>query len=109
MGTNGAEARCPDAFYTAFLTQCRNGALELENYLFIHGQPTLSVGSMIPGAAVPVCNNENCRKLPDRWIEAFKKGVTITKALQTEGHPGEYDNRDPAKNFEKINGECEVC
>lgn len=103
------QKRCPDEFYTAFLTQCRNGALELENYLFIHGQPTLSVGSMIHGATVPVCNNEECRKLRGRWEEAFKKGVTITVKLQTEGHPGEHKNPDTAKRFKKINGECKVC
>ena len=103
------QKRCPDEFYKAFLTQCRNGALELENYLFIHGQPTLSVGSMIPGAAVPVCNNDDCKKLPERWEEAFKKGVAITVELQTKGHPGDHDNPDLAKRFEKIKGECEVC
>ena len=104
------QKRCPDAFYQAFLTQCRNGALERENYFFIHGQPTLSVGSAIPGAAaVPICNNDECKKLPERWKEVFKKGVAITRELQTNGHPGEDKNPDPAKRFKQIKGECEVC
>ena len=103
------QKRCPDEFYMAFLTQCRNGDLGFENYLFIHGQPTSSVGSMIPGAAVPVCNNEDCKRLPARWKEVFKKGVAITVELQTKGHPGDPKNPDPAKTFEEIKGECEVC
>ena len=109
------QKRCPDEFYTAFLTECRNGALQRENYLFIHGQPTLNVGSMIPDAAAPVCNkapvcnNDDCKNLPERWKEVFKKGVAITKDLQTEGHPGDEENLDPAKRFEKIKGECKVC
>ena len=78
-------------------------------FFFIHGQPTLSVGSMIPGAAVPVCNNDDCKELPKRWTEVFKKGVAITRKLQTEGHPGDDDNPDLAKRFKNINGECEVC
>ena len=69
----------------------------------------MSVGSMIPGAAMPICNNDDCKKLPERWEEAFKKGVTITVELQTKGHPGDHDNPDLAKRFEKIQGECEVC
>ena len=35
--------------------------------------------------------------------------MAITVELQTKGHPGDPKNPDPAKTFEEIKGECEVC
>ena len=73
--------RCTDPWYIAFLTQCRNGNLCLEDYFFIHGSPTDTVGSMIPGADAPACGNPECARLQEEgWKEVFKNSKTITGA-----------------------------
>ena len=64
---------------------------------------------MLVSFCVLVCNNDDCKKLPERWEEAFKKGVAITVDLQTEGHPGDLNNPDTAKRFKEIKGKCEAC
>ncbi len=68
--------RCDDPWYGAFLGECRNGALSAENYFFIHGVPTETVGSMIPGEAAPRCGNAACAALQNgRWREMFAGGA----------------------------------
>ena len=65
--------RCPDPWFTGFLTQCRNGNLSMEDYFFIHGSPTDSVGSMIPGADMPACGDAKCADLQKwKWKEQFR-------------------------------------
>ena len=67
--------RCVDAWYCSFLKECRNGSLSIENYFFIHGMPTDSVGSMIPGSHAPACGNAKCAELQNsRWTSMFRDG-----------------------------------
>ena len=73
--------RCTDPWFTGFLMQCRSGGLSMEDYFFIHGSPTDSVGSMIPGADKPACGNALCAELQKYgWKEQFKNNKTITGA-----------------------------
>ena len=84
------QVRCPDKWFQVFATQCRNGNLAYENYFFIHGVPTESLGSAMPtyfqGSAgvdkSPTCGNPMCTNLLDKWKVEFMKsretGVLIT-------------------------------
>lgn len=67
--------RCVDPWYCSFLTECRNGSLSLDNYFFVHGVPTDSVGSMIPGNLGPACGNAECSRLQaSEWERMFRDG-----------------------------------
>ena len=35
--------RCPDPWFTSFLTECRNGCIGLGNYFFIHVRPQIAL------------------------------------------------------------------
>ena len=84
------QVRCPDKWFQVFATQCRNGNLAYENYFFIHGVPTESLGSAMPtyfpgSASVdksPICGDPICTNLFDKWKVKFMKsretGVLIT-------------------------------
>jgi len=84
------QVRCPDKWFQCFLTECRNGDLTHENYFFIHGVPTESLGSAMPtyfpgSASVdksPICGDPICTNLLDEWKVKFmtsrETGVLIT-------------------------------
>ena len=68
--------RCDDPFYMGFLSECRSGALSRDSYFFIHGAPTESVGSYVPGEAAPRCGRTNCAWLQtDEWPRMFRDGA----------------------------------
>ena len=67
--------RCVDPWYCSFLTECRHGSLSRDNYFFVHGVPTDSVGSMIPGSLAPACGNAKCAGLQmSEWSKMFRDG-----------------------------------
>ena len=76
--------RCRDLFYGAFLDQCRNGALERDPYFFIHGVPTESSGSIVPGETQPRCGRDACSSLHLRWRQMFLGGATWKEMLALE-------------------------
>ena len=61
--------RCTDPWFTDVLTQCRNGKLELEDYFFLHGKPTLMPGSTIRGKLT--CDTPKCVNLAKQWEKRF--------------------------------------
>ena len=77
------QVRCPDKWYQCFLTECRNGDLQYENYFFIHGVPTESPGSAI-GDKTPTCGTDKCKDLLRKWKEKFKNSGVKSKELMKE-------------------------
>ena len=68
--------RCDDPFYFRFLSECRNGALSRDSYFFIHGVPTETVGSCIPGEDAPCCGRTACMRLQaEEWPRMFREGA----------------------------------
>ena len=80
--------RCDDPWYFTFLQECRNGALTRENYFFIHGVPTESVGSYIPGEEAPRCGTAKCAWLQaEEWPRMFREGTHWADMVAQEcGH-----------------------
>ena len=77
------QVRCPDKWYQCFLTECRNGDLQYENYFFIHGVPTESPGSAI-GNKKPTCGTEKCANLLTKWKERFKNSAVTGEVLMRD-------------------------
>ena len=77
------QVRCPDKWFQCFLTECRNGELQFENYFFIHGVPTESPGSAI-GSKMPTCGKEKCAGLLAKWKDEFKISTVTGKVLMKD-------------------------
>jgi len=77
--------RCDDPWFFAFLQECRNGRLGAQNYFYIHGVPTDTVGSMIPGETAPRCGSASCAALQDgRWRALFLQGASGAELMGME-------------------------
>jgi len=65
--------------------ECRNGALCREGYFLIHGVPTESVGSLVPGEASPRCGQARCRELASEvWPQMFREGAAWADMVALE-------------------------
>ena len=49
-----------DAWFADLLTSCREGNMNHEDYLFLHGLPTLSCGSWMSRRNSSLCGNPEC-------------------------------------------------
>ena len=61
------QVRVEDAWYSAFLKECRNGQLSEEMYNFLMGFPTLHAGSWMSNGSEEgqvTCGHADCQKLP---------------------------------------------
>lgn len=95
--------RCSDLWYYIVMMECRIGGLTLENYFFLHGAGTDSVGSTIPGRGdPPACGNARCAELQCSEWERLSKGGAHW-----------HDRPDPKNPNCKIPGmkslECDIC
>ena len=101
--------RCTDPWFTDVLTQCRNGQLALEDYLFLHGMPTLKPGSAISDKLT--CGDPNCENLEQKWGERFldhKKLFADAKEREKKEPNPEKALKETLKMI-RVPEECEIC
>ena len=81
------QVRVVDAWFNAFLGQCRLGALEEDMYNFLTGLPTQHAGSWSPtacGQGTVDCGRPSCSVLPAAWNEMAQKGASWTEMQALE-------------------------
>ena len=102
-----APMRCVDAWYNAFLEQCRYGRLCLEMYHTFHGHPTMLPGS---NAAIPSADDAELRPSLQCRTQGCAEGLVFIprlgftkrawiEAFLSQGHTGRQLNST----------ECETC
>ena len=76
--------RCKDAWYNAFLSECRNGNLSLEKYCYFHGLPTFSSPCQTCNCNADQIDDPLLGKVKNSWKEAFLSGITnIAEVIKT--------------------------
>ena len=66
--------RCKDAWWNSVLNEIRVLQLSDDNYAFIHGTETTVPGSWLDDK--PLCENENCALLKEKWQSLQKEGAS---------------------------------
>jgi hypothetical protein len=84
-----------DKWFSAVLDACRLGALDMEDYCFLHGQPTRHCGSWVslPEAPYSLCGNDSCKK--------FFEATGITNGIKVENWKQHWQ--------EILQIECAIC
>ena len=62
------QKRITDAWYAHVITECRAGFLSVESYNFLHGLPTMHVGSWQPATDTLECDETTgCKQIQTEW------------------------------------------
>jgi hypothetical protein len=66
--------------YATLIMECRQGYVSDENYQFLHGLPTMHVGSWQAQTQALECGKEACLRLQSEWQEQCA-ALTVTPTL----------------------------
>ena len=85
--------RVKDKWYSSVIDECRDGALSDNNYNFLHGCPTLTCGSAMPGEEQSCgCHNvidDALQHLREKWLNersSSEVDATVSESASAKGN-----------------------